>query len=187
MTTTQAVIKATRYWIQDTVIGLNLCPFAHRPFDQDAISYRVSRAASAEAVYADLLYALDGFLSADARDEATGLFICPDCFSDFLHFNAYLDVVDQVLVDAELEGVVQIASFHPQYRFADVHEQDPAHFTNRSPYPMFHFIREEQLADALEHYPDPASIPNRNIALLREMGWDVMARRLQQAVLAGGT
>ena len=180
----QAVIAATRRWVQQIVVGLNLCPFAHQPFNRGSISYRLSRAGSREAVYTDLLRALEEFLQADPQQEATGLFICPDALTEFDDYNDFLELTDHILAQADLEGWVQIASFHPDYRFADTDPDDPANYTNRSPYPMFHFIREEELARALENHPNPQAIPERNIALLRELGQEEMERRLA-AVRAG--
>ncbi len=182
--TDAAVIAATRRWVKEIVVGLNLCPFAHQPFNQDSISYRLSRADDREAVYADLLQALEEFLHADPQQEATGLFICPDALAKFDDYNDFLELIDHILAQADLEGWVQIASFHPDYRFANVDPDDPANYTNRSPYPMFHFIREEELAQALEGYPNPEAIPERNIVLLRELGPEEMERRLT-AIRAG--
>jgi uncharacterized protein len=176
--TDRAVIASTRRWVKEIVVGLNLCPFAHEPFDKDGISYRMTRATDREAVYADLLRALEEFLHADQQQEATGLFICPDALGDFEEYNDFLALIDDALARANLEGWVQIASFHPDYRFADVDPDDPANYTNRSPYPMFHFIREEALTRALESYPQPEAIPERNVALLRQLGATDMERRL---------
>jgi hypothetical protein len=172
------VVAATRRWVEEIVVGLNLCPFAHQPFSRDTISYRVSRADDANGVYTDLLRALEEFLHADPQREATGLFICPDAFGDFDAYNDFMDLVDEILRQAGLEGWVQVAGFHPDYRFAGVEADDPGNYTNRSPYPMFHFIREEELAQALENYPDPEAIPERNIALLRRLGAAEMQMRL---------
>jgi hypothetical protein len=178
------VIAATRRWVRDIVVGLNLCPFAHHPFNRDTISYRLSRASEPEGVYVDLLLALEQFLHADPAREATGLFICPDALGDFEQYNEFLDLTDDILRQGGLEGWVQIASFHPDYRFADVDPSDAGNYTNRSPFPMFHFIREEELALALEGYPDPHGIPARNIALLRDLGTAALEAKLA-AVRAG--
>jgi len=185
MPTDAEVIAVTRRWVAEIVVGLNLCPFAHQPLKQGTISYRLSRATDREGVYAELLQALEAFLHADPREEATGLFICPDALADFADYNDFLELTDAVLAEADLEGWVQIASFHPGYCFADAAPDDPANYTNRSPYPMFHFIREEELARALEHYPNPEAIPERNIALLRELGTRAMQERLD-ALRTGG-
>ncbi len=174
------VVRHTRNWLEQTVIGLNLCPFAHKPYRQDRISYRVSSAVEEQAVYRDLLVSLDDFLRAGPEVEETGLFICPNCFADFLDYNDFLAVLDELLEQADLQGVVQIASFHPDYVFADADKDDAANFTNRSPYPMFHFIREDLLESALQSHPNPDGIPERNIALLRKLGFAVMQERLAQ-------
>jgi hypothetical protein len=174
------VIERTRRWIRDIVVGLNLCPFAHQPLADDTISYRVSEASDEQTIYQELLQALDAFLAADSATESTGLFICANGLARFDDYNQFLDWVDQALVEGALEEAVQVASFHPDYQFADSAADDPANFTNRSPYPMFHFIRQDSLSQALESFPDPQSIPERNIALLRNMGWREMAARLAE-------
>lgn len=179
MTPAETAIRATRFWVEDVVVGLNLCPFAHGPFKGDTISYRVSDARGVEAAYVDLLNALEAFIEAGAEMASTGFLIYSDGFTDFLEFNDFLDLADEVLREAGLEGVVQIASFHPDYRFAGEAAEDPAHFTNRSPYPMLHLIREAALAEALADYPDPEAIPRRNIALLRRLGREHMVERLR--------
>ena len=176
--TDEQVIAATRRWVEEIVVGLNLCPFAHQPFNQDKISYRLTRATEPEKVYTNLLQALEEFLHADPRQEATGLFICPDALADFNEYNNFLQLTDSIIEQADLQGWIQIASFHPDYRFDGVAPDDPGNYTNRSPYPMFHFIREEELAQALESYPNPEGIPERNIALLRKLGAEEMRLRL---------
>lgn len=176
----QAIEAITRRWVEEIVVGMNLCPFAHVPFQEDNISYRVSRARESEAVYRDLLQALDAFLQADPARESTGLFICPYALGEFAAYNDFLGAVEQALAEADLESMVQVASFHPDYRFADAPADDPAHFTNRSPFPMFHFIRQDALSEALESYPDPQTIPERNMSLLRGLGWEAMAQHLER-------
>lgn len=183
--TDQAVVACTRLWVKEIVVGLNLCPFAHQPFDKGEISYRVTRATDRETVYVDLLRALEEFVHADPQQEATGLFICPGALANFEEYNDFLALIDDILARANLETWVQIASFHPDYRFADVDPDDPANYTNRSPYPMFHFIRQEALSRALESYPQPEAIPERNIALLRQLGAADMERRLAAIRSAG--
>ncbi len=175
----QLYISHTRKWIEKVVMGLNLCPFAHAPFNEGRISFRLSLAKDEEQLYKDLLQAIDAFLEAGAEQEATGLLIFPNVLGDFERYNDFLEVVDDIIATAGLEKQLQVASFHPQYLFADEPFDDPAHFTNRSPYPMFHFIRQDLLAEALQGYPDPEDIPQQNITRLRDMGWDDMAKRLR--------
>lgn len=172
------IIAQTRRWIDEVVIGLNLCPFAQTPFNEGKISYRLSQAQDEEGLYQDLLQAIDDFLAAGPDQEATGLLISPKVLTEFEQYNDFLEVVDEVIEQAGIESQLQIASFHPEYLFADEPLDDPAHFTNRSPYPMFHFIRQDLLSEALKHYPSPETIPETNIALLREKGWDEMAGHL---------
>ncbi len=183
--TEDLAITQTRRWVQEIVAGLNLCPFAHKPLAAGTISYRLSQASAEDDLYLDLLNALEAFLGADSRAEETGFLICPRGLLAFDDYNQFLDVVDAALSESQLESQVQVASFHPDYQFADSAQTDPANFTNRSPYPMFHFIRQSLLTEALRHFPDPAAIPQRNIALLRKMGWREMQSRLQAIRISG--
>ncbi len=165
-------LSLTRRWLERFVIGLGLCPFAAAPFSAERIAYRVSDAESLDEIYQAFLGLLYELLTSDPNDQETALLILSHGLCDF---DAYLDalaVLEQAISEAGAEGMVQIASFHPGYRFEGVPADDPANYTNRSPYPMFHLIREEGLAAALESYPDAESIPARNIARLRELGVD---------------
>lgn len=175
---TEQVISATKQWLRSVVIELGLCPFAKREFDGGFLSYRVSWADSATDAHHDFLAFLDAFIGANPDRESTSLLIFPRALTNFDEFNDHLDLVEESLVAAGAEGLVQVASFHPHYRFADSPVDDPANFTNRSPFPMLHLLREAQLEARLADYPDPESIPARNIHLLRELGLTEMVRRL---------
>lgn len=164
------VIADTRAWLERVVIGLGLCPFAAAPHREDRIAYWVSTAGDRDGVYQDFLATLQQMLDAGPARAETGLLIVPDALGDFDGFLDMLGLLEQALVSAGLEGVMQIASFHPAYRFADAPEEDPANYSNRSPYPMFHLIREAGLSAALARYPYPEMIPQRNIQRLRELG-----------------
>ena len=162
----------TRHWLERFVIGLGLCPFAAAPFGAERITYRVSDAQLPDDIYQAFLVLLYDLFTSDPHDQETALLILDRGLRDF---DAYLDmlaVLEQAISEAGAEGMVQIASFHPDYRFDGVPAADPANYTNRSPYPMFHLIREEGLAVALESYPDAESIPARNIERLRQLGID---------------
>jgi len=174
----QAVIEATRRWVQEVVIGLNLCPFAAQPMERDTIRYRVCNPEEPDAIYRELLAEIERFVGLPAAQAETGLFIVPQGLEAF---DAYLELLysaDQALPEAGLDGVIQLASFHPDYRFEDAAVDDPANYTNRSPFPMFHLIREQGMAQALECYPDPEQIPERNIRTLRDIGLAGMQQRL---------
>ena len=165
-------LSLTRRWLERFVIGLGLCPFAAEPFRAERINYRVSDAQSLDEIYQAFLGLLYELFTSDPHDQETALLILSRGLGDF---EAYLDalaLLEQAVSEAGAAGLVQIASFHPDYRFDGVEADDPANYTNRSPYPMFHLIREDGLAAALESYPDPESIPARNIERLRELGVD---------------
>jgi hypothetical protein len=174
-------VDATRHWIESIVIGLHLCPFAAAPFNGDRIRYQVSQAESVEAIYQDFLALLYELFTSDPAEVETALLILDHGLADF---DAYLDAVgllDAVVAEAGAEGLVQIASFHPDYRFDGAAPDDPANYTNRSPYPMFHLIREDGLAAALESVDDPHAIPARNVERLRALGIEGIRKRLEQA------
>lgn len=167
-------IASVRHWLETFVIELNLCPFAKREFDNNRVHFQLSNAGNEQDLIDDLQHELIR-LNNDASIETT-LLIHPHVLQDFYDYNDFLDLADALLVQLNLEGVYQIASFHPDYQFAETEIDDVENYTNRSPYPLLHLIREDSLAKAIAHYPNPEQIPERNIALLRKMGTDkVMA------------
>lgn len=163
-------LSQTRRWLEHFVIGLGLCPFAAKPFNADRINYRVSDAESLDEIYQAFLGLLYELFTSDPRDQETALLIISRGLRGFDDYLEALAELERTVVEAGAEGMVQIASFHPDYRFDGVAADDPANYTNRSPYPMFHLIREEGLAAALDAYPDPEAIPARNIERLRALG-----------------
>ena len=165
-------IAATRRWLERIVIGLGLCPFAAAPHHAGRIAYSVCEGETHEAMYQAFLETLDGLLAADPQAVETSLLIAPRGLAAFEDYLDMVGLLEQALDEAGLEGVVQIASFHPDYRFAGAPADDPANHSNRSPLPMFHLIREDGLAAALEAYPDPEGIPQRNVERLRALGLD---------------
>jgi hypothetical protein len=174
----QTVVARVRDWLQGTVIGLNLCPFAAAPFRGGRVRYTVCEAVEPEAIYQAFLAELDAFLQLDPAEAETGLFILSRGLGDFGDYLDMLALLEEALAEAGLEGVIQLASFHPDYVFEGNEVDDPANFTNRSPYPIFHLIREQGLEQALAGYPEPEAIPARNIARMREIGLDELRRRL---------
>ncbi|MGB0650130.1 MAG: DUF1415 domain-containing protein [Rhodothermales bacterium] len=165
---TDTIIAETRHWVDTFVIGLNLCPFARREVDRDRLRILVTEADSALALASVLEQELDAI-----RDDAaigTTLIVHPKALADFGAYLDFLAVADQVLVEKELEGDIQIASFHPDYQFAGTRPDDLSNFTNRSPYPMLHLIREADVEQAALRHPDVQGIPARNIALMNELG-----------------
>ncbi|MCG6966570.1 MAG: DUF1415 domain-containing protein [Chromatiaceae bacterium] len=174
-----AVVK-TRHWLERIVIGLNLCPFAAAPYRADRILYAVSDEAALEGIYQAFLATLQDLLSSDPHQQETALLILAGGLASFDDYLDALAVFEGALAEAGLEGLVQLASFHPHYRFEGANDDDPANYTNRSPLPMFHLIREDGLAAALESYPQPELIPERNIRRLRELGLDGIAELLNR-------
>ena len=172
-------LAATRCWVREMVVGLNLCPFAASPMKGDRIRYVLTQAETAEGIYRDLLSEMETLIGLPLSEVETSIFVVPKGLEDFDDYLDLLEVAEGVIPEAGLEGVLQLASFHPDYCFEGSDGDDPANYTNRSPYPMFHLIREEPLAQALETYPDPEAIPERNMALLRSMGLEAVRARLQ--------
>lgn len=166
--TTAQIIEQTRKWITDVVIACNFCPFAAREIKRNSIHYQVEMGAGIENGLTALLNEckrLD-----EQPNIETILLIFPESFTDF---DQYLDLValaEKLLKKKGYEGIYQVASFHPHYRFAGAPADDPANFTNRSVYPMLHLLREESIERALKHYPDPDSIPEKNIHFARDKG-----------------
>lgn len=170
-----AVLADTRHWLEAAVIGLNLCPFAKAPYVKGRVRIAVSRARHLDAFLEDLDRELQYLASVASEEVETTLLVHPTLFPDFLLFNDMLELADAAVADNGLEGVLQIAPFHPDFQFADTEADDIGNYTNRSPYPTLHLIREDSIAKAAEAFPDAAEIFERNIALLEEMGregWD---------------
>ncbi|WP_223669705.1 DUF1415 domain-containing protein [Kangiella shandongensis] len=173
------IIASVRYWLSQTVIGYNFCPFARRELVKNSINYRVSSANSIENSLYELVEELQT-LDHNACVE-TSLLIFPQSFDAF---EDYLDLVEygnQLFERLEYTGTYQIASFHPDYCFDGLESDDPANYTNRSPYPILHILREASLEKALKNYDDPESIPQNNIELAREKGKAHFEHILKQA------
>ncbi len=166
------VVAATRHWLEKVVIGLNLCPFAGLPWRQGRVRFRVSEAISEQQLAQDLADELLALQAADPAECETTLLIHPHVLGDFLDYNNFLDLADRLLEDLALDGTLQIASFHPDYQFADSEQDDPANCTNRSPYPMLHLLREASIEAATANIPNPEVIFERNIKMLQELGLD---------------
>jgi hypothetical protein len=170
MTNTPAaerVIAETTDWLERVVIGLGLCPFAKAVHVKQQIRYRVSAVTQPSELLAVLEQELRALGDADPERVDTTLLIHPQVLNGFLDYNDFLNEADDKLAQLELDGELQIASFHPDYCFADVAADDPANFTNRSPYPMLHLLREASVSRAVAAFPEPEAIFERNIATLR--------------------
>ena len=166
------VVAATRKWLERAVIGLNLCPFAKTVHVKGQVRYVVSRAQTDEALLCDLERELKHLTEVTPEDVETTLLITPDALGDFADFLLFLDLVEVVLRSYGLTGILQVASFHPLYVFADAEPDDVANYTNRAPYPTLHLLRESSLSRAAHAFPDAADIYERNIETLRELGLD---------------
>lgn len=168
--TDDAVLAQTRHWLEAAVIGLNLCPFAKAVHVKDQIRYVVSEARTDEELLADLVRELRALAGADAEVCDTTLLIHPYALNDFLDYNDFLDVADAAIDELGLDGVLQVASFHPDYQFADTAADDVTNNTNRSPYPTLHLLREDSVDRAVEAFPEADRIYATNIATLEGLG-----------------
>ena len=163
-------VAATKVWLEKAVIGLNLCPFAKAVHLQKKIRWVVSTATTEEALRADLVQELANLSAVDPAEVETTLLIHPYVLADFLDYNAFLTIANQALRQLRLEGILQIASFHPNYQFAESSKDDPANFSNQSPFPTLHLLRESSIEAAVAAYGDPALIYQNNIDTLRRLG-----------------
>ena len=166
----ETVIAATRTWLERAVIGLNLCPFAKAVHVKEQIRYVVSAATTPEELLADLVRELEVLAEASPEKIDTTLLIHPQVLGDFLDYNDFLDLADGALEELQLDGILQIASFHPDYQFDGTAFDDVENFSNRSPYPTLHLLREDSIEQAVAAFPDAADIYERNIETLNKLG-----------------
>ena len=164
------VIAATRTWLERAVIGLNLCPFAKPVHLHERIRYFVSAARSPMQLLEDLMAELRVLDAADPEQCETTLLVHPHVLADFLDYNDFLAQADDAVAELGLQGVIQVASFHPRYQFEDAGPDDIENYTNRSPYPMLHLLRESSVERAVTTYPDTTAIYRNNIETLRRLG-----------------
>jgi len=168
----EKIIGPVRYWVESLVIDLNLCPFAKRELVKNRVRFSVTEAVTEEQLLMDLQAELE-LLDSDETVETT-LLIHPKVLQEFYDYNQFLSCADSLLAQMGLNGVYQIASFHPHYQFGGTAPDDVENYTNRSPYPMLHLIREESLERGIANYPDVDQIPERNIELVNSLGRDKM-------------
>ncbi len=166
----EEVIAATREWIEKAVIGLNLCPFAKSVYVKNQVRIVVSSARHIDGFLEDLDRELDHLAEVDPEVTDTTLLIHPTLFPDFLDFNDVHQIADEAVAEHELEGVIQIASFHPDYQFEGTEPDDITNYTNRAPFPTLHLIREESLDRAVEAFLEAEMIYERNMETLRKLG-----------------
>lgn len=174
--TTEKHIQQTRKWIASFVIGLNLCPFAKKPFKENKIHYQVFDLAEEEALVMFLAEQLLYLKNISTEIAETTVVIVPNLLHDFEDYLDFLEVAQELLVSLNLEGIIQIASFHPQYQFAETDADDVSNYTNRSPYPLFHLIREKSIEKAVSVYPNAKQIPQRNIKTLEDLQLDTVKK-----------
>ena len=173
-------IAETRAWVRRAVIGLNLCPFARAVDAKDQVRYVFSEATDAETLLATLVVELQRLADTDPALVDTTMVIHPRVFADFEDFNDFLELADAAVEDLELDGVLQVASFHPRFQFADTEPDDITNATNRSPYPTLHLLREDSVDRAVAAFPEAEAIFERNMATLERLGspgWDALRRQ----------
>lgn len=164
------VVAATRLWLEKAVIGLNLCPFAKAVYLKDQVRFVVSTAPHLDGLLEDLDRELDFLAAADPDEVDTILLIHPTLLPDFLDFNDFMQLAEAALDEHHLQGVIQIASFHPHFQFADTQADDMANYTNRTPYPTLHLLREASVSKAVAAFPATETIYQRNIVTLQTLG-----------------
>ncbi len=163
-------IEKTKVWLEKVVIGLNLCPFAKHPFKSDKIRYVVHQGTDLNKLSEILVAELQYLAAADAVDLETTLIIIADTLSDFEDYWNYVDFSEQVVEELDYEGVIQVASFHPLYQFAGTAKDDVENYTNRSPYPMLHLLKESSVSWAVDNFPNVDEIPDTNIQTMKNLG-----------------
>ncbi|MFO1275811.1 MAG: DUF1415 domain-containing protein [Sphaerotilus natans] len=163
-------VADTVEWLEKAVIGLNLCPFAKAVHVKQQIRYQVSHATDAEGLLQELVSELELLAETPPEKIETTLLIHPQALTDFMDFNDFLEVADAAVEALQLDGILQVASFHPDYQFDETHADDIENFSNRSPWPTLHLIREASIDAAVEAFPDAADIYERNIETLQRLG-----------------
>ncbi len=171
-------IAETRRWLEQIVIGLNLCPFAKAVYVKDQVRFVLSDATTVEALVEELAEELVLLRDTPAEQIDTTLIVHPDVLTDFLDYNDFLDNADAAIEALDLQGILQVASFHPQYQFAGVAPDDVSNYTNRAPYPTLHLLREDSVERAVAAFPDPDVIVERNIETLDKLGIEGWTRLL---------
>ena len=168
--TDDEVLNQTRHWLEKAVIGLNLCPFAKAVYVKNQVRLVVSQARHADDLLEELDRELDRLVNTPAEELDTTLLIHPTLFDDFLDFNDFMEIAEDVLDEHGLEGVVQLANFHPRFQFDGTEANDIGHYTNRAPFATIHLLREESIARAVDAFPHAEAIFEENIRTLEKLG-----------------
>lgn len=165
------------HWVRTFIVDLNICPFANHVLKENSLGVRVSFAKSLEAALEDLMSSIQHL--DEEKNEETTLLIFPNLFADFFDYLDYVELAEKLLLMDSYEGVYQLATFHPEYVFANVERDDVSNYTNRSPYPMIHILRESSLDKAIDFYGNTEGIPEKNIQLMRHLGLDKIKQLIQ--------
>lgn len=173
-------LELSQQWVEKVVVGMNLCPFAKPVIKAKSLRYAITQASALPDLQTYFLQELTHITTVDEEQVATTLVIFPLALADFYDYLDFVALCEQLVTKAGLDGEFQLASFHPNYLFAGVCENDVSHWSNRSPYPMLHIIREAQMSRVLANHPNPDSIPERNIELLRSLGRDGLIERFPE-------
>ncbi len=176
----EAVIAAMREWIEKAVIGLNLCPFAKAVYVKNQVRYVVSSARHLDGFLEDLDRELDFLAAADPDEIDTTLLIHPTLLPDFLDFNDFMQLAEAAVDEHGLDGVIQIASFHPRFQFEGTEPDEMGNYTNRAPFPTLHLLREASIERAVAAFPEAETIYQRNIETLEQLGlegWQALWRK----------
>ena len=183
------ILAETRAWVDRAVIGLNLCPFAKAPQVKGQVRYVVSSASDPAALLSDLIGELEKLAEANPNRIETTLLIHPQVLGDFAEYNDFVAVVEDTVAELDLEGILQVASFHPDYHFDGTAPDDVSNATNRSPYPTLHLIREASIDRAVASFPEAEAIYEVNIATMQKLGpdgWAVLQRQCRDDATAAG-
>lgn len=176
------VVTHTRNWISSIVIGLNLCPFAERPFKNGTIRYQVTEATGETELLACLRTELERLTSSPEESLNTTFLIHPDILMEFFAFNSFFTRAEKLIMDMNLKGIIQIVGFHPDYQFRETTSQAAQNYTNRSPYPMLHLLREDSISAVADSPDQLAEIPKRNIRTLETLGVETILAKLKACV-----
>jgi hypothetical protein len=169
-TAPEKIIAQTKEWLEKAVIGLNLCPFAKAVHVKNQIRYVVTETTSPEQLISTLKTELQSLMAADPKVVDTTLIIHPKCLTDFYEYNEFLAQADTAVAEMKFHGILQIASFHPNYHFAGCEPDAIENYTNRSPYPMLHILREASVTWAVESMPEAVLIPTKNVETMKKLG-----------------
>ncbi|MET0265448.1 MAG: DUF1415 domain-containing protein [Duganella sp.] len=175
----EVIVAETVHWLEQAVIGLNLCPFAKSVHVKKQIRYVVSEAETPEQLLEQLMQELELLAQTNPDKIDTTLLIHPKVLADFEDYNEFLDVADAALEDMDLDGILQVASFHPEYQFADTDKNDIDNYTNRTPYPTLHLLREDSIDRAVEAFPEASDIFEKNMETMRALGHDGWDKLMQ--------